>query len=73
MDKLEISSITLSRGDAFSVDVNNCSIEPGDAKVVRVTFTPPASGDYKDRIIIRSNADDNPTWAIHLSGSGKDN
>lgn len=70
MDKLEISSITLSRGDAFSVDVTNCSIEPGDAKVVRVTFTPAASGEYKDRIIIKSNADDNPTWAIHLTGSG---
>jgi surface antigen len=70
MDKLEISSITLSRGDAFSVDVTNCSIEPGDAKVVRVTFTPSASGEYMDRIIIKSNADDNPTWAIHLTGSG---
>ena len=72
-ETLEISSITLSRGDVFSVDVTNCSIEPGDAKVVRVTFTPSASGEYKDKIIIKSDANDNPTWAIRLSGSGKDN
>ena len=73
METLKVSAITLSRGKAFSVDVTNCSIEPGDAKVVRVTFTPSEASEYKDRIIIKSDADDNPTWAIRLSGSGKDN
>lgn len=70
---LTVSSITLSRGKDFSVDVSNFTIEPGETQIVKVTFTPSSSGECKDRIVIRSNADDNPTWVIHLSGSGTGN
>lgn len=73
MGDLNISSISLSKGDAFSVDITNGTVSAGDAQVIRVTFTPTAAGEYKDRIIIKSNADDNPTWAIHLTGYGKGN
>ena len=67
---LTISSITLSKGEAFSVDASSFTISPGETHTFKVTFTPSSSGEFKDRIVIRSNADDNPTWVIHLSGSG---
>ena len=70
---LTVSSITLSRGEAFSVDASSFTITPGETQIVKVTFTPSSSGECKDRIVIRSNADDNPTWVIHLSGSGTGN
>lgn len=69
-ESLNISSISLSKGDAFSVDVTDGSIPPGEAKLVRITFTPSSAGEFKDRIIIKSDADDNPTWVIHLTGTG---
>jgi len=71
MGTLNISSIAAKKGNGFSVDVTKCSIEPGGFQPVNVTFTPSASGEYKDLIMIQSDADDNPTWTIHLSGTGK--
>ena len=70
MESLNISSISLSKGDAFSVDVTSGSIAPGDFHVVRIKFMPSSAGEFKDRIIIKSDADDNPTWVIHLTGTG---
>ena len=67
---LTVSSITLSKGEVFSVDASSFTISPGETHTFKVTFTPSSSGEFKDRIVIRSNADDNPTWVIHLSGSG---
>ncbi len=67
---LNISSIAAKRGNGFSVDVTKCSIKPGDVQPVNVTFTPSESGEYKDIIMIESDADDNPTWTVHLSGTG---
>lgn len=65
---LTISSIKLAKGDAFSIDATKCTIEHGESKVVSVTFNPSRSGEYKDRILIESDADDNPKWYIQLSG-----
>ena len=70
MGTLNISSIAAKRGNGFSVDVTKCSIKPGDFQPVNVTFTPSESGEYKDIIMIESDADDNPTWTVHLSGTG---
>ena len=70
VDALTVSSISLSKGDAFSIDVTNCIIQPGEVRSVEVTFTPSVSGNYKNRVIIRSDAEDNPIWVIQLAGSG---
>lgn len=68
---LTVSSMTLSKGQAFSVDASSCTIEQGEIKTFTVTFTPTKSGEKKDRLVIRSNADDNPSWTINLSGTGE--
>ncbi len=72
-DILTISSIALTRGTAFSVDVSNCTIEAGETRTITVTFKPTKAGEYKDRIAIQSDADDNPLWVIQLSGIGTGN
>ena len=67
---LTISSMTPSKGEAFSVDASNCTIEHGETRTFTVTFAPTKTGEYKDRIIIKSDAEDNPQWFIHLTGTG---
>ncbi len=68
---LTVSSVSLSRGGAFSTDAAACTIGPGETRTFSVTFSPAATGNYDDRIVITSNADDNPTWTIRLSGIGQ--
>lgn len=68
---LTVSSVRLSSGEAFSTDASACTIEPGETKTFSVTFAPLSGGDYEDRIVITSNAQDNPTWTIKLSGTGE--
>ena len=70
---LTVSYVRLTKGKVFSTDAVSCSIEPGRTKTFNVTFAPTGSGDYEDRIVIQSDADDNPNWMIRLSGSGKGN
>ena len=65
---LTISSIELSRGEVFSIDIPTYRIAPGEERTFNVTFSPSSPGEYKDRIIIRSNAEDNPLWVIQLLG-----
>ena len=65
---LTISSCDLTKGDVFSIDIPTYTIAPGKEETFNVTFTPSASGEFKDRIIINSNAEDNPVWVIHLTG-----
>ena len=67
---LTISSMSLANGKAFQVNESSCTINPGVTKEFEVTFTPTTSSEYEDRLVIRSDADDNPTWLIHLSGTG---
>lgn len=66
---LTISSIKLAKGEVFSTDATSCTIDHGESKVFSVTFKPTKSGVYEDRMRISSNADDNPTWYIKLSGT----
>ena len=66
--KLTVSSIKLAKEDAFSIDATRCTLESGESKAISVTFNPTKSGEYKDRILIESNAEDNPKWYIHLLG-----
>ena len=70
---LNVSYVRISKGKAFSTDAVSCTIEPGRTKTFNVTFAPTGSGDYEDRIVIQSDADDNPNWTIRLTGTGKGN
>ena len=70
MSPLAISSMSLSKGEAFTVSGNTNPIAPGETREFTVTFNPTKAGEYKDRLIITSNADDNPQWVIFLSGNG---
>ena len=65
---LTISSIQLSKGEVFSLDIPTYIIAPGEEKTFNVTFSPSSPGEYSDRIVIRSNAEDNPLWVIQLLG-----
>ena len=60
-----------STGDVFSVNQNSCTINQGETKTFTVTFTPNKADNITDKIVIRSNASDNPTWEIQLSGIGE--
>lgn len=65
---LTISSIELSKGEVFSLDIPTYIIAPGEERTFNVTFSPSSPGEYNDRIVIRSNAEDNPLWVIQLLG-----
>ncbi len=68
---LDISSIEMSRGDGFTTNATPCSIGSGESRTFYVTFNPTRPEKYEGRIVIKSNADDNPIWVIKLSGKGK--
>ena len=68
LSTLEISSIKLTKNDAFSVDKTNLTLKSGETSTITVTFAPTKAGEYKDRIAIQSNAADNPLWVISLQG-----
>ena len=67
---LTISSVSLANGVAFNVDASKCVLSPGESRTLKVTFKPTEAGEYNDRIIIRSDADDNSQWVIQLTGTG---
>ena len=69
--ELTISSMSLSKGRVFSIDASSSTIGQGETKTFTVTFTPTNAEEYKDRLVIRSNADDNPIWTIYLFGTGE--
>ena len=68
---LTISSMSLTKGEAFSLDASNCTIGQGETRTFTVTFTPTKAEEFKDRIFIQSNAEDNPQWTIQISGTGR--
>ena len=68
--QLVISSIEFSKGIAFSTDAVPCTIDPGRNETFYVTFSPKQRASFVDYLIVKSNADDNPTWRINLSGNG---
>jgi len=68
-DDLTISSITASSKD-FSINPSSCTIGHGETKTFTVTYSPTRSGNISDKLVIESNAKDNPTWTITLSGIG---
>ncbi len=67
---LTISSMTFNVGKAYKINKTSCTIGYGQTQEFEVTFTPKDAGDFDDRLIIRSDADDNPIWCIQLSGKG---
>jgi len=67
---LTISSMTFNVGKAYKINMTSCTIGYGETKEFEITFTPSEPIDYEDRLIIRSDADDNPVWCIQLSGKG---
>ena len=67
---LVINSFALSNNEVFSTDIAPCSIAPGKKQTFHVTFAPKRPGVFKGSLVIRSNADDNPSWAINLTGKG---
>lgn len=67
---LTISSMTFAKGEAFKINMSTCTVGYGQTQEFEVTFTPKTAGDSEDRLIIRSDADDNPVWCIQLSGRG---
>ena len=67
---LTISSMTFNLGKAYKINMTSCTIGDGETREFEVTFTPSDPIDYDDRLIIRSDADDNPVWCIQLSGKG---
>ncbi len=67
MYPLTISCMMFYKGKSFSIKESSCTISPGATHEFEVTYTPTASGDDEDYLVIRSNADDNPEWIIRLS------
>lgn len=67
---LVITSFELSNNEVFSTDIAPCSIDPGKKQTFHVTFAPKRPNVFKGCLVIKSNADDNPTWTINLSGKG---
>lgn len=59
---------------AFSTDATPCTInDHGGSKTFSVTFSPKSAGEFKDQLLILSDASDNPAFYINLSGVGYGN
>ncbi len=67
---LNISEMKLRRNSPFSLDVNSCTIAPGETRTFTVTFAPTMAGLIEDPFTIVSDAADNPVWRITLNGTG---
>lgn len=69
---LHVSSISLKEGEAFSIDnFSECDIDFDKSRTFKVIFKPKKDVEYKDTIVIKSDAEDNPIWKIALSGTGE--
>ncbi|MGA1871638.1 MAG: carboxypeptidase regulatory-like domain-containing protein, partial [bacterium] len=67
----EVSGINFS-SSVYSTTTNTpVSIAPFSSLEVPVTFTPSAMGRFEGSMVVESNAGDNPTISISLSGTGK--
>lgn len=69
---LTLSSVTLTGTNAgdFSVTQPDSPIAPGDSSTFEVSFTPTASGARSAMLQIVSNASNQPTYNLALSGTG---
>lgn len=70
LSDLTISSVRLSNETAFSTDLTECTIGYGETKKFTITFMPKKAENYEARLVIKSDASDNPTWTINLLGVG---
>lgn len=67
---LEISSISNTNAN-FSLDTSgNITLQPGNSKSIVVNFTPTTVGEITDTITITSNAFENETLEVSISGEG---
>ena len=71
----KISSFSFSKKDSpFSTNATPCTINGhGGSKTFSVTFSPKSAGEFKDQLLILSDASDNPAFYINLSGVGYGN
>jgi hypothetical protein len=70
---LVISDVQISGDSAFDFEGPDVStVKSGQSALVTVFFTPPAAGQYQGTLTITSNADNQPTKDIALSGLGID-
>ena len=71
----KISSFSFSKENSpFSTNATPCTISGGGgSKTFSVTFSPKKAGEFKDKLVIQSNASDNPTFNIMLTGVGYGN
>lgn len=73
-DVLTVDS--MSSGDAAFVLGGNLSpprqLDPGESRVIEVTFTPTSERTYTTTLSVKSDDSDEKTLSISLSGSGED-
>ncbi|HKL14471.1 MAG TPA: hypothetical protein VJ915_02490, partial [Balneolaceae bacterium] len=67
---LDISSVALTDGTAFSIDTDiTGTLASRESSTLSITFTPPAVDEYVDQVTISSNDPDKPVFVLNLSGS----
>ena len=71
--ELNVSSLSLSSASApFSVQENSFTVAPGGTYGFDITFTPTSAGSHNYLLTLESNADNNSSVSISLSGLGYD-
>src|SRR6185503_5111739 len=68
-DRLDVTEVSSNNGD-FSVPGSTFSLEPGDQRVLMVTFHPSSVGGISGSLLIRSNDPDEGELTISLTGVG---
>ena len=67
---LDISSVDLSDGSAFSIDSDIIgSLTSRESSTLTLTFTPPVVDDFTDQLTISTNDPEIPDFVLNLSGS----
>jgi len=67
---LDISSVDLSDGSAFSIDSDIIgSLASRESSTLTLTFTPPVVDDFTDQLTISTNDPEIPDFVLNLSGS----
>jgi hypothetical protein len=62
-------SVTFSAGDFSATGTIPTTIEPGQYGVVSVRFAPTTVGDKTGTMVVTSNAINNPSYTVNLTGS----
>ncbi len=66
---LNVTAVT-SSDDAFTVNLSNFMLEPGDSQEIVVTFTPDSPVEYNETITVNSDDPQNPVVDIVVHGYG---